>query len=101
MTPFELAQKQVAEGLLKTPSVSMGTDNGSKSVDYFGYQLSVHHFNMKLMARGMKFRGIKFTDIKAYYGLKGRSASDCLAQFEQIMNDYKAKFDEQRKAILN
>ena len=60
-----------------------------KNINYFGYQLATHHFNMKLMAKGMTFRGIKFTDIKKYYGLKGRSAKDCLEQFEKIMNDYK------------
>jgi len=44
---------------------------------------------MKLMAKGMKFRGIKFTDIKKYYGLKGKSAKDCLLQFEEVMEKYK------------
>jgi hypothetical protein len=61
----------------------------ASSLDYFGYQLSVHNFNLKIMANGMKFKGITFTQIKKYYGLKGKSAKDCLAQFEQIMNDYK------------
>jgi hypothetical protein len=63
-----------------TPTVSMG----DKPIGYFGYQLSVHHFNLKLMAKGMKFRGIK-----NYYGLKGRTAADCLPQFEKILADYK------------
>jgi hypothetical protein len=43
---------------------------------------------MKLMAKGMTFKGIKFSDIKRYYGLKGRSAKDCLPQFEEVMNKY-------------
>lgn len=90
MTPFEQAQQQVREGKLQTPSVSMG----SKAIDYFGYQLSVHHFNLKIMSRGMTCRGIKFSDIKRYYGLKGRSASDCLAQFEKIVADYKAELNK-------
>jgi hypothetical protein len=85
MTQFEQAQAQVKEGTLKAPSVSMGSSN----IDYFGYQLATHHFNLKIMASGMKFNGITFTQIKKYYGLKGRSAKDCLPQFEQIMNDYK------------
>lgn len=85
MTQFEQAQAQVKEGTLRTPSVSMGNN----SIDYFGYQLAVHHFNLKIMASGMKFKGITFTQIKKYYGLKGKGAKDCLAQFEQIMNDYK------------
>jgi hypothetical protein len=85
MTPFQQAVQQVREGNLQAPSVSMG----SKTLDYFAYQINVHHFNMKLMAKGMKFRGITFTQLKNYYGLKGRSAKDCLAQFEQILADFK------------
>lgn len=87
MTPFETAQEQVKNNQLAAPSVSMG----NKGVDYFTYQLGVHHFNLKLMAKGMTFRGIKFTDLKKYYGLKGKGAKDCLEQFEKIMADYKAK----------
>lgn len=90
MTQFEQAQKDAAEGRLKVPYVGIG----AKSVDYFGYQLGVHHFNLKLMATGMKFRGITFTEIKKYYGLKGRSAKDVLEQYVKIMEEYKKKFDE-------
>lgn len=96
-TNFELAQEQLAAGTLKAPSVSYG----AKPIDYFGYQLATHHFNLKLMAKGMTFRGIKFTDIKKYYGLKGRSAKDCLAQFEAIQAEYKTRFDAAKAAILN
>lgn len=84
MTQFEEAVKKVFTEQLKTPNVSA---NG-RPVPYFKYQLSVHHFNMKLMAKGMTFKGIKFSDIKRYYGLKGRSAKDCLPQFEEVMNKY-------------
>lgn len=84
MTQFEQAQEQVKQGQLKTPTVS----TGEGQVDYFGYQLAVHHFNLKLMAKGMKFRGITFSAIKKYYGLKGKGAKDCLAQFEEIMQKY-------------
>lgn len=87
MTQFEQAQEQASNGELNTPNVSFGGTN----IDYFGYQLSTHHFNLKLMAMGMKFRGIKFTDLKKYYGLKGRTAKECLPQFEEIIGDYKAK----------
>lgn len=90
MTPFEQAQEQVKNGTLNTPSVS----HGGSDIDYFGYQLATHRFNLKLMAKGMKFGGIKFTDIKKYYGLKGKSAKDCLEQFEKIFADYKAKFNK-------
>ena len=85
MTPFEQAQEQVKNGLLKTPSVSVGT----KPVDYFEYQISVHRFNLKLMSSGLSFRGITFTQIKKYYGLKGRTAKECLPQFEEIIANYK------------
>jgi hypothetical protein len=90
MTQFEQAQQQVREGKLQTPSVS----NGGKQIDYFGYQLAVHRFNLKIMASGMTCRGVKFSDLKRYYGLKGRSASDCLPQFEKILADYKAELDK-------
>jgi len=90
MTQFEQAQEQVKGGKLKTPSVSA---NGGR-VDYFSYQLATHHFNLKLMARGMTFRGIKFSDIKKYYGLKGKGAKDCLVQFEEIMAEYKSKLGQ-------
>lgn len=86
MTQFEEAVKAVREGKLQTPSVSVGT----KPIPYFGYQLAVHKMNLSLMAGGMSCRGIKFTDIKKYYGLKGRTAKDCLAQFEQIKSDFEA-----------
>jgi hypothetical protein len=43
------------------------------------------------MAKGMTCRGIKFTDIKKYYGLKGRSAKDCLPQFLEIIAKYDAE----------
>lgn len=85
MTPFEKAQEDVKNGNLNAPQVSAS----GKQIDYFGYQLSVHKFNLSLMAKGMTFKGIKFTDIKKYYGLKGRSAKECLPQFLEIMENYK------------
>jgi hypothetical protein len=85
MTVFETALEQAKNGQLKTPSVS----SGAKQIDYFGYQLSVHKMNLSLMAKGFSCRGIKFTDIKKYYGLTGRSAKDCLPQFIAIFEKYK------------
>jgi hypothetical protein len=41
------------------------------------------------MAKGMKFKGITFTEIKKYYGLKGKSAADCLPQLQEIYEQYK------------
>ena len=90
MTQFEQAQQQVREGSLQAPTVS--TTQGE--VNYFGYQLAVHHYNLKLMAKGMKFRGITFTQIKNYYGLKGRSASDVLGQFQIILDTYRYETQE-------
>jgi hypothetical protein len=91
MTPFEQAQQQVKNEELKTPRAS----NYQGSINYFGYQLSVHHFNLKIMASGMQFKGVKFTDLKKYYGLKGRSAKECLPQYEQIMAEYKQSLKNQ------
>jgi hypothetical protein len=94
-TNFELAQEQVANGTLRVPTVS----NGSGNINYFGYQLAVHHYNLKLMAKGMGFRNITLTQIKKYYGLKGRSAADCLPRFEEIMNEYKGRFEAAKAAV--
>jgi hypothetical protein len=85
MTQFEQAILQVESGETKTPEVNYG----GKKVDYFGYQLAVHHFNLKLMAKGIQSRGVKLKDLKAYYGLKGRTAADCLPQYEALMERYK------------
>ncbi len=90
-TPFELAQEQVANGDLKTPSVSMG----NSEIDYFGYQLTVHRFNLRILAGGMKMKNVKISDLKKYYGLKG-SANDCLIQFEAIVTKYKEKLELKR-----
>ena len=86
MTPFEQAVQQVKDGTLKTPAVSVGT----KPIDYFKYQLAVHKFNLSLMAKGMSCSGIKFTDIKRYYGLKGRSAKAALPEFLELMEKHLA-----------
>jgi hypothetical protein len=83
-TPFEMAVQKVLAEQIKAPSVIA---NG-RSVPYFKFQLATHHFNLKLMAKGMTFKGIKFTDLKKYYGLKGRSAKECLPQFEEIKDKY-------------
>lgn len=84
MTPFLTAVQSVKNNETKAPVVSTSAGN----VDYFAFQLATHHFNLKLMARGLKFSNIKFTELKKYYGLKGRTAADCLEQFEQIVNEY-------------
>jgi hypothetical protein len=88
MTPFETAIQQAKAGKLQTPTVS--TSNGN--VDYFGYQLAVHKFNLSLMAKGIQSRGVKLRDLKQYYGLKGRTAADCLPQFLMMVEGYKLQF---------
>lgn len=88
MTKFQQALQQVEANELQTPQVSYG----GKKVDYFGYQLSVHHFNLKIMSKGMLCRGVRLKDLKDYYGLKGRTAADVLPQFELIIEEYKKKF---------
>lgn len=85
MTKFQQAIENVKNGTLTPPSVF----NGKQAVDYFWYQLCSNHFYMKIFAKGMTSRAVKLKDYKAYYGLKGRSAKDCLVEFEKIMNDYK------------
>lgn len=86
MTQFEIALQQVEAGKLTAPSVSYD----GKNVDYFGYQLAVHHMELKLLAKGMRLnRNSKLKPIKDYYGLKGRTAADCLPQFEAIFEKYK------------
>jgi hypothetical protein len=86
MTPFEQAQQNVKDGTLRIPLVS--TANGN--IDYFGYQLTVHKYNLSIMSKGMTCRGVKLKDLKAYYGLKGRTAADCLPQFLRIFDEYKS-----------
>ncbi len=83
--PFFQAVEKVRNNQAVAPAV---TAEGKK-VDFFWYQIVNHHFYLKLFAKGMRANQISFTDIKKYYGLKGRSAADCLAQFEQIMENYK------------
>ena len=84
MTPFEQAVLQAAEGKLQTPSVSIS----SGQVNYFQYQLAVHKFYLSLMARGIQNKQVKLRDLKHYYGLKGRTASDCLPQLERLIDHY-------------
>ncbi len=86
-TPFELAKKAVYAGKLKTPNVNVEGGN----VPYFRYQLGVHKFNLSIMASGMAFRGIKLKDLKEYYGLKGKTAKECLPQFLEIIKAYEAE----------
>jgi hypothetical protein len=87
MTQFEQAVASAKQGNLQTPKVSVG----DKEVDYFGYQLNIHIFNMKILAKGMTFKGITAKQIKDYYGLTARSNKDALMQLEKIQEKYKAE----------
>jgi len=98
MTKFEQALQQVRNGELKTPSVSMG----KKDIDYIGYQLTAHRHTLKILSLGMKMKGVKLKDLKDYYGLKGKTAADCLPEFEKILADYKAELNKPSiQEILN
>lgn len=89
LTQFEKTLGAVRSGQLKPPSVSMG----AKQIDYIAFQLGCHYFNLKVMARGrLKFRSITFTQIKQYYGLKGRGAKDVLDQFKEIIKTYEKEY---------
>ena len=87
MTPFQQAVQQAQAGTLQTPEVSM---SGGR-IDYFQYQLAVHKFYLSMMAKGIQNRQVKLRDLKQYYGLKGRTAADCLPQFLQLMEQYSSK----------
>ena len=84
MTPFEQAVAQAQAGTLQTPTVS--TSEGT--IPYFSYQLAVHKYYLSLMSKGIQNRQVKLSDIKRYYGLKGRTAADVLPQFIQLMEKY-------------
>jgi len=84
MTPFEQAVQQVQDGTLKAPTVGM---NGG-TISYFNYQLATHKFYLSLMAKGIQNRQVKLRDLKQYYGLKGKTAADCLPQFIQLMERF-------------
>jgi hypothetical protein len=84
-TQFELDLAAYNEGKLKLASVSMG----NASIHPMGYRLAVHKRDMKVFAMGMKMRGNTLKGLKGYYGLKSRSAKDCLVEFEVIYSDFK------------
>ena len=104
MTNFEKAYKDAQEGKSKVPTVSSIRDDGeSKIIDYFNYQLAIHKFNLGLMTKGLKSRGVKLKDLKDYYGLKGRSAKDCYPHFLVIFYNHTglAITQEDRELIEN
>lgn len=87
MTQFEQAVASARSGELQTPKVYMG----EREIDYFGYQLNTHIFQMKILSKGMTFKGITAKQIKDYYGLKSKRNADALKELEKIQERYKAE----------
>jgi hypothetical protein len=85
MTPFQQSLLATENGSQRVPTVS--TSEGT--IPFAGYQLATHVYALKIMALGMKMRGVTFTQIKKYYGLPGKSAKECVPQLEQIQNAYR------------
>lgn len=76
-TTFQTAVDSWKAGKLQIPNVS----HGDRTINFFLYQLAIHKANLSLMAKGLKIPNIKLGDIKQYYGLKGRTAADCLKDY--------------------
>ena len=85
MTQFQQSMLATEEGSQRVPKVIYE----GREIPYAGYQLAVHIYALKIMALGMKMRGVTFSQIKKFYGLKGKSAKDCIPQLEQIQNTYR------------
>jgi hypothetical protein len=85
MTQFQQTMLAVENGTMQVPTVS--TSEGT--IPFAGYQLATHVYALKIMALGMKMRGVTFTQIKKYYGLSGKSAKECVPQLEQIQKAYR------------
>ena len=85
MTQFQQSMLATENGTMQVPTVSTSTG----TIPFAGYQLATHIYSLKIMALGMKMRGVTFTQIKKYYGLKGRTAKECIPQLEQIQKAYR------------
>jgi hypothetical protein len=84
MTQFQQTMLATENGTMQVPTVS--TSEGS--IPFAGYQLAVHVYALRIMALGMKMRGVTFTQIKKYYGLTGRTAKDCVPELQKIQKLY-------------
>ena len=85
MTQFQQTMLATENGTMQVPTVH--TEGGT--IPFAGYQLATHVYALKIMGLGMKMRGVTFTQIKKYYGLKGKSAKDCIAQLQQMQEMYR------------
>jgi hypothetical protein len=83
---FDQVQEKAKAGEIRLPKVIFE----GKDISFIKYQLAVHKFNLGIMAAGMSCRGITFTQIKKYYGLKGKTAKECLPQLAEIVEHYKS-----------
>ena len=84
MTQFQQSMLATENGTTQVPKVIFE----GKEIPFAGYQLAVHIYALKIMALGMKMRGVTFTQIKKYYGLVGRSAKECLPELQKIQKIY-------------
>jgi len=87
MTQFQQTMLAVENGTMQVPTVS--TSEGT--IPFAGYQLATHVYALKIIALGMKMRGVTFTQIKKYYGLKGKSAKECISQLEQVQQAWRER----------
>ena len=85
MTQFQQSMLATENGTQQVPKVIYE----GKEIPFAGYQLATHIYALKIMALGMKMRGITFTQIKKYYGLSGKSAKECLPQLQAIQEMYR------------
>jgi hypothetical protein len=85
MTQFQQSMLATENGSQQVPTVIFE----GKEIPYAGYQLAVHIYALRIMALGMKMRGVTFSQIKKFYGLKGKSAKDCLPQLQQLQDMYR------------
>ena len=85
MTQFQQSMLATEEGSQRVPTVIFE----GQEIPYAGYQLAVHIYALKIMALGMKMRGITFTQIKKYYGLSGKSAKECLPHLQALQEMYR------------
>jgi len=85
MTQFQQSMLATEEGQQQVPTVVFE----GQTIPFHGYQLATHIYALRIMAIGMKMRGITFTQIKKYYGLSGKSAKDCLPQLQAIQEKYR------------
>jgi DNA-binding transcriptional MerR regulator len=83
MTPFEKQKNDEMKGLVKFPKVS----HEGYRLYYWQYSLVVAKMNLGLMKSGMKVRGIRLKDYRAFFGLKSRSTKGCYEEIGIIVNN--------------